>query len=98
MLHRPHYAKISLRKQSAMAITATTAAKWGCVVIEVTPKVEHKTFGVQFTASILKYQFLFPYAEVPPPRTEYELTDLGKTIIPILNQLSEWWRKHLNEK
>ncbi|WP_353057876.1 winged helix-turn-helix transcriptional regulator [Bacteroides acidifaciens] len=56
----------------------------------MTPKVEHKTFGVQFTASILKYQFLFPYAEVPPPRTEYELTDLGKTIIPILNQLSEW--------
>ena len=36
------------------------------------------------------------YAEVPP-RTEYELTDLGKTLIPILNQLSDWGREHLKD-
>lgn len=36
------------------------------------------------------------YAEVPP-RTEYELTELGKTLIPILNQLSEWGRRNLKE-
>ena len=34
------------------------------------------------------------YAEVPP-RTEYELTELGKSLIPILNQLSEWGRQNL---
>ena len=34
------------------------------------------------------------YAEVPP-RTEYELTKLGKSLIPILNQLSEWGRQNL---
>lgn len=36
------------------------------------------------------------YAEVPP-RTEYELTELGKTLIPILTQLSDWGYKHLND-
>lgn len=34
------------------------------------------------------------YAEVPP-RTEYELTELGKSLIPILNQLSEWGKQNL---
>ncbi|WP_285822282.1 winged helix-turn-helix transcriptional regulator, partial [Xylanibacter rodentium] len=33
-------------------------------------------------------------AEVPP-RTEYELTELGKSLIPILNQLSEWGKQNL---
>ncbi len=36
------------------------------------------------------------YAEVPP-RTEYELTVLGRSLIPILNQLSAWGREHLND-
>ena len=35
------------------------------------------------------------YAEVPP-RTEYGLTPLGNTLIPILNQLSGWGRQNLN--
>lgn len=33
------------------------------------------------------------FAEVPL-RVEYELTDLGKTLIPILNQLFEWGTSH----
>ena len=36
------------------------------------------------------------YEEVPP-RTEYELTELGKSLIPILNQLSEWARRNLEK-
>lgn len=34
------------------------------------------------------------YAEVPP-RTEYHLTRLGLSLIPILNSLSDWGRQHL---
>ena len=36
------------------------------------------------------------YAEVPP-RVEYDLTELGMTLIPILNELSEWGREHLED-
>lgn len=34
------------------------------------------------------------YPEVPP-RTEYRLTELGASLIPILNSLSDWGREHL---
>lgn len=29
---------------------------------------------------------------VVPPKTEYSLTDLGKTLIPLINELREWGR------
>jgi DNA-binding HxlR family transcriptional regulator len=33
------------------------------------------------------------YAEVPP-RVEYNLTDIGKELIPILRRLGKWGEKH----
>ncbi len=33
------------------------------------------------------------YAEVPP-RVEYELTEIGKKLIPVLNQLEIWGKEH----
>jgi DNA-binding HxlR family transcriptional regulator len=33
------------------------------------------------------------YAEVPP-RIEYTLTDKGRDLIPILQQMAEWGYKH----
>lgn len=35
------------------------------------------------------------YAEVPP-RVEYELTPIGKELIPILEQLGQWGDRHKN--
>lgn len=34
------------------------------------------------------------FAEVPP-RVEYSLTSFGKTVIPILDDLCEWGKRHL---
>jgi len=31
------------------------------------------------------------YAEVPP-RVEYKLTELGKTLIPVIESLESWWQ------
>ena len=36
------------------------------------------------------------YAEVPP-RVEYSLSDLGRTLEPALRMLSEWGRAHVEE-
>lgn len=36
------------------------------------------------------------YAEVPP-RVEYELTALGSTLIPLLDQFDSWARQHSSE-
>jgi len=33
------------------------------------------------------------FAEVPP-RVEYELTKIGKDVLPIMDQLEEWGKKH----
>ncbi|WP_104382062.1 helix-turn-helix domain-containing protein [Sphingobacterium sp. HMA12] len=30
------------------------------------------------------------YAE-SPPRVEYKLSEMGKTLLPIIEQLDEWW-------
>ena len=33
------------------------------------------------------------YAEIPP-KVEYELTDIGRKLLPILEQLDEWGKEH----
>lgn len=35
------------------------------------------------------------YAEVPP-RVEYSLTDIGKTLIPIMDSLAKWGNEYKN--
>lgn len=35
---------------------------------------------------------------VVPPKTEYSLTDFGKTLAPILDELCNWGEKYLYEK
>ena len=36
------------------------------------------------------------YAEVPP-RVEYSLTKLGKTLVPVLERLEDWAKEHCDE-
>lgn len=37
------------------------------------------------------------YPEIPP-RVEYELTDLGKTVLPVLDAISAWGRVYMKRK
>lgn len=33
---------------------------------------------------------------IVPPKTEYKLTEFGKSIIPVLNAMSDWGQKYLS--
>ena len=35
------------------------------------------------------------FAEIPP-RVEYSLTSLGKTMFPLLEQITQWSKKHMH--
>jgi DNA-binding HxlR family transcriptional regulator len=37
------------------------------------------------------------YAQVPP-KVEYSLTELGRSLLPILDQLCEWGSEHLGDR
>ncbi len=37
------------------------------------------------------------YPQVPP-KVEYSLTDLGRSIIPILQEMNKWGTAHINMK
>jgi DNA-binding HxlR family transcriptional regulator len=37
------------------------------------------------------------YAQVPP-KVEYSLTELGKSLMPILDQLCEWGSEHMGDR
>jgi DNA-binding HxlR family transcriptional regulator len=37
------------------------------------------------------------YTQVPP-KVEYSLTDLGKSLMPILDQLCEWGSEHMGDR
>ena len=41
------------------------------------------------------YRDVYP---VVPPRVEYGITDLGKTLIPVLDSMSEWAEKQIRKK
>lgn len=35
---------------------------------------------------------------VVPPKTEYSLTDYGRTLVPIVNQMCDWGNAHMAER
>ena len=67
---------------------------------------ELKKFMPQATPKMLTQQLREPEADgliqrkvyaVIPPKTEYSLTEFGKTLTPILTNICNWGRKYLSD-
>jgi DNA-binding HxlR family transcriptional regulator len=48
----------------------------------------------ELEADGLVHREVFP---VVPPKTEYSLTEYGRTLIPVLTEMCEWGKEHLSE-
>ena len=60
---------------------------------KVTPKMLTQQLRELETDGIIN-RVVYP---VVPPKTEYSLSEFGKTLIPILNAMCEWGNKYLME-
>ena len=61
------------------------------------PKVSHKVLTQQLReleSDGVIHREIYP---VVPPKTEYSLTPLGRTLIPIIAAMCDWGRDHMNE-
>ena len=58
----------------------------GKAIPDISPKVLSDTLKNLETDGLISRKL---YAEIPP-RVEYSLTDLGRTLMPLLNQLISW--------
>ena len=61
------------------------------------PNISHKILTKQLKELIddgIVFREVFP--EVPP-KVEYSLTELGETIVPIVDMLYQWGKKRMDE-
>lgn len=61
------------------------------------PKISHRMLSNQLREleeDGIVYREVFPQV---PPKVEYSLTELGMTLIPIVDMLYEWGKKRMNE-
>lgn len=61
------------------------------------PKISHKMLSNQLREleeDGIVYREVFPQV---PPKVEYSLTELGMTLIPIVDMLYEWGKKRMAE-
>jgi DNA-binding HxlR family transcriptional regulator len=63
------------------------------LISSVSPKVlTQKLRELERHGLITRVQF----AEIPP-KVEYTMTDLGRSAIPILAAIADWWTDHADE-
>jgi len=65
----------------------------GKAIPDVSPKVLTETLKNLERDGLLSRKL---YAEIPP-RVEYSLTDLGKSLIPLIVNLNSWGLEHFEE-
>ena len=65
----------------------------GKAIPDISPKVLTETLKGLEADGLIRHTL---YAEVPP-RVEYSLTALGRSLIPVLNELVGWAMEHFEE-
>lgn len=61
------------------------------------PKISHKMLTNQLRELMEDGVVSREVYPVVPPRVEYSLTDLGKTLLPIIRMMYEWGKKRMSE-
>lgn len=65
----------------------------GKAIPDISPKVLTETLKGLERDGLVRRQF---YAEIPP-RVEYSLTDLGRSLMPLIDNLVRWAVEHAGE-
>ena len=86
--------KWSMLILSVLSVNEQTRFKEiGKAIPDISPKVLSETLKKLENDRLIERRL---YAEVPP-RAEYRLTDLGRSLIPVLGELVKWAMEHYEE-
>lgn len=64
---------------------------------QLIPEVSNKVLSKQLNELVEDGLVIRTAYKEKPPRTEYELSELGQTLLPITNALCDWGKAHASQ-